>query len=122
MADYLPAYERMIRREGGYRLTNDPADRGGMTFAGISRNRWPDWEGWRQIDAGGEPEAEDVRAFYRAHPVYANRLQHAIKSLRKRYQTGCESTAILRRGRLTASYMHFYFPSNPEAVARLFLP
>jgi cobyrinic acid a,c-diamide synthase len=29
--------------------------------------------------------------------------------------------AIYRVGRLTASYMHFYFPSNPEATARLFL-
>jgi len=29
---------------------------------------------------------------------------------------------IYRQGRLTASYLHFYFPSNPEASARLFLP
>ncbi|WP_126447173.1 cobyrinate a,c-diamide synthase [Sulfuricystis multivorans] len=28
--------------------------------------------------------------------------------------------AIYRVGRLTASYAHFYFPSNPAAVARLF--
>ena len=26
---------------------------------------------------------------------------------------------IYRVGRLTASYVHFYFPANPEAVARL---
>lgn len=29
---------------------------------------------------------------------------------------------IYRHKRLTATYMHFYFPSNPEAAARLFLP
>lgn len=29
---------------------------------------------------------------------------------------------VWRVGRLTASYIHFYFPSNPEAAARLFLP
>jgi cobyrinic acid a,c-diamide synthase len=29
---------------------------------------------------------------------------------------------VWRMGRLTASYIHFYFPSNPEAAARLFLP
>lgn len=29
---------------------------------------------------------------------------------------------IYRQGKLTASYMHFYFPSNPNASARLFLP
>jgi cobyrinic acid a,c-diamide synthase len=29
---------------------------------------------------------------------------------------------IYRQGRLTASYLHWYFPSNPIATARLFLP
>ncbi|MFP5506992.1 MAG: cobyrinate a,c-diamide synthase [Gammaproteobacteria bacterium] len=29
---------------------------------------------------------------------------------------------IYRRGRLTASYLHGYFPSNPAAAAHLFLP
>ncbi|MEY6430871.1 cobyrinate a,c-diamide synthase [Thioalkalicoccus limnaeus] len=30
--------------------------------------------------------------------------------------------AVYRVGRLTASYVHLYFPSNPRAVARLFRP
>lgn len=30
--------------------------------------------------------------------------------------------SIYLSGRLTASYMHFYFPSNPDATAKLFLP
>lgn len=30
--------------------------------------------------------------------------------------------AIYRQGRLHSSYLHMYFPSNPEASARLFLP
>ena len=30
--------------------------------------------------------------------------------------------AVYRRQRLTASYVHLYFPSNPQAAARLFLP
>ena len=34
---------------------------------------------------------------------------------------GREGEAIYRRARLTASYVHFYFPSNPDAVAQLFL-
>ncbi len=29
---------------------------------------------------------------------------------------------VYRDRRLTASYVHFYFPSNPAAVAQLFLP
>ncbi len=35
---------------------------------------------------------------------------------------GQSGEAIYRLNRLTASYMHFYFPSNPGAAARLFLP
>ena len=35
---------------------------------------------------------------------------------------GRSGEAIYRQRRLTASYVHFYFPSNPEAVAKLFSP
>jgi len=35
---------------------------------------------------------------------------------------GSGSEAVYRQGRLTASYMHFYFPSNAAATARLFQP
>jgi len=40
----------------------------------------------------------------------------------RRAQTadGRDGEAIYRQGRLTASYVHFYFPSNPAAVAGLF--
>ena len=41
--------------------------------------------------------------------------------VRARRPDGGEGEAIYRVGRLTASYVHFYFPSNPEAAARLFL-
>jgi len=33
---------------------------------------------------------------------------------------GRDGEAIYRQGRLTASYVHFYFPSNPQAAASLF--
>ena len=67
MADFLPAFERMIVNEGGYVLHNVKGDRGGQTYAGIARNRWPNWAGWTVIDAGGEPQADLVRGFYRAN-------------------------------------------------------
>ena len=35
---------------------------------------------------------------------------------------GATAEAVYRVGRLTASYIHFYFPSNPEATAALFRP
>ncbi len=35
---------------------------------------------------------------------------------------GAASEAVYQRQRLTTSYIHLYFPSNPQAVAKLFLP
>lgn len=79
MADFLPAYEAMIFNEGGYVLHNVAYDRGGMTYAGIARNMNPQWPGWSIIDAGGEPHADMVRAFYRANfwnPIRGDELIH----------------------------------------------
>ncbi|MBS0512548.1 MAG: cobyrinate a,c-diamide synthase [Proteobacteria bacterium] len=42
--------------------------------------------------------------------------------LRAQTPGGGEGEAIHRVGRLTASYVHFYFPSNPAAVAALLSP
>ena len=79
MADFEPAYEAMIRNEGGYVLHNVAGDRGGMTYAGIARNMNPQWAGWSVIDAGGEPPADMVRAFYRANfwnNIRGDEIQH----------------------------------------------
>lgn len=35
---------------------------------------------------------------------------------------GRGAEAVYRLGRLTASYVHFYFPSSPPAIAALFTP
>ncbi|MES2771934.1 MAG: cobyrinate a,c-diamide synthase [Pseudomonadota bacterium] len=43
-------------------------------------------------------------------------LQHAYQ------QNAAPGEAVYRRQRLTASYVHFYFASNPAATAALFLP
>jgi lysozyme family protein len=37
-----------IGHEGGY--VNDPTDRGGETYRGISRKSYPSWKGWKVID------------------------------------------------------------------------
>lgn len=44
-------------------------------------------------------------------------LCHAVSSGGGKVRAG---EAVYRQGRLTASYVHFYFPSNPQAVAALF--
>lgn len=66
MADFLPAFEKMIVREGGYVLHTVSGDTGGQTYAGIARNKNPQWAGWSVIDQGGTPQPDLVRGFYRA--------------------------------------------------------
>jgi lysozyme family protein len=53
MADYAVAYRATCDNEGGYTLTTDPTDAGGMTFGGISRRFFPNWPGWAIIDSSG---------------------------------------------------------------------
>lgn len=55
----------LIEKEGGYRLTNVEHDRGGETYAGISRKSNPDWEGWPFIDRGQTPPREIVHVCYK---------------------------------------------------------
>lgn len=77
MAEFLPAFERMILNEGGYVLHHVKGDSGGQTYAGIARNHHPLWPGWQYIDGRDTPPAGLVRDFYRAHfwaPIQGDRL------------------------------------------------
>lgn len=59
----------------------------------------------------------------RGHSFHYSRAQTALEpTLRGRNPNGgTTAEAVYRVGSLTASYMHFYFASNPVASARLFL-
>lgn len=48
MANFEIAYKATMNTEGGY--ANDPDDKGGETYAGISRKNFPSWLGWGIID------------------------------------------------------------------------
>ena len=65
MADFLQAFEKTMLAEGGYKLTNVKNDRGGQTYAGISRRFHPNWQGWYYIDKEETPPSEMVRGFYK---------------------------------------------------------
>lgn len=68
MAEFNPAFEKMIRNEGGYKLHHVSGDKGGQTFAGIARNYHPGWSGWRLIDADDLDNPDltaRVRDFYK---------------------------------------------------------
>ena len=79
MAEFLPAFERMIVNEGGYVMHTVKDDRGGATYAGIARNFHPSWQGWKFIDQGETPPADLVRQFYRSqfwHPLRLDEVTH----------------------------------------------
>jgi lysozyme family protein len=66
--------ERSIKREGGYKLTNNAGDNGRMTYTGISRRFHPNWPGWAYIDRGETPPTKLVHDFYAAEFWEPNRL------------------------------------------------
>lgn len=59
------SFDRVIKSEGGFVLSNIPGDAGGQTYAGIARVPNPDWEGWALIDQGIMPPDEMVMKFYK---------------------------------------------------------
>ena len=77
MADFDVAFSRTMKAEGGYKLTNDPVDLGGMTYAGIARNKHPKWSGWLFVDRGDIPPTDMVRELYTAEfwmPIKGNSI------------------------------------------------
>lgn len=65
MADFKPAFDKMLLDEGGLKLHTVEGDRGGQTYGGIARNYNPSWPGWAFIDRGETPPTQLVYDFYR---------------------------------------------------------
>ncbi|ABM97212.1 cobyrinate a,c-diamide synthase [Methylibium petroleiphilum] len=72
----------------------------------------------------GLHEATVPEGTLRGHSFHYSRLQTPLAPLCSTTpaRAGRRGEAVYRSGRLTASYFHAYFPSNPRAVARLFAP
>ena len=59
----------------------------------------------------------------RGHSFHHSRVHTPLHPLcHGRTQHGGRGEAVFREGALTASYIHFYWPSNPSAAAALFAP
>jgi len=60
----------------------------------------------------------------RGHTFHHSRLSTSLTpQFHARGANGSASAErVFQQSRLTASYLHFYFPSNPRAAAQLFLP
>ena len=81
MADFLPAFENMIKNEGGYVLHDVPGDRGGQTYAGIARNMQSGWPGWGHIDRKEPVPAQLVRDFYKQNfwnPIKGDEITNQV--------------------------------------------
>lgn len=75
-----------------------------------------------KLAALGLQEAVLPEGTLRGHTFHYSQAQTPLSALTHAMRPdGRPGEAIYRRQRLTASYMHLYFPSNPEAAARLFL-
>ncbi len=80
-----------------------------------------------RLTALGGQEAALPEGTLRGHTFHYSKTETSLEPLsharRQRPLGGkTQGEAIYRRARLTASYVHFYFPSNPAAAAALFLP
>ncbi|MEF8980630.1 cobyrinate a,c-diamide synthase [Thiohalorhabdus sp.] len=72
------------------------------------------------LQAAPLPEGE-----IRGHTFHHSRAEVALEPIAhgiRARDRGSAAEAVYRRGRLTATYLHAWFPSNPEAVAELFRP
>lgn len=92
MVDFDIALKLTLQNEGGY--SNNPKDKGGETYAGISRNFNPTWIGWRIIDnlklkwkttrrideflATDKTIIEAVKIFYKKNYWLKNNLEKLI--------------------------------------------
>jgi len=76
----------------------------------------------QRLAALGLQEVALPEGMLRGHTFHYSKGDTALAPLaRAATPDGRAGEAVYRRGRLTASYVHFYFPSNPEAAARLFM-
>lgn len=60
----------------------------------------------------------------RAHAHHRSRSEGTPEPIAygRRQRHPAPGEAIYRRNRLTATYLHLFFPNNPDAIARLFCP
>ncbi len=76
----------------------------------------------QRLAALGLQEAALPEGRLRGHTFHYSKSDTPLVPLaRATTPDGRAGEAVYRRRRLTASYVHFYFPSNPEAAARLFM-
>jgi lysozyme family protein len=77
MADFSIAYQKTSVFEGGY--SNDPHDRGGETYKGISRKFHPDWGGWIILDLMDDKNSKNSQLQSLVNSFYYNEFWTFLK-------------------------------------------
>ncbi|VXC45133.1 Hydrogenobyrinate a,c-diamide synthase [Pseudomonas sp. 8AS] len=77
-----------------------------------------------RMAALGLQQVELPEGLLRGHTYHHSQLDSPVEPLARGSSPNQRpaSEAVYRLGRLTASYIHFYLPSNPQAAAGLLLP
>lgn len=78
----------------------------------------------RRLAALGPQTVHLPEGTVRGHTFHYSSLTTPLEPMARATSPNGRGTAeaVYRRGRLTASYVHTYFPSNPDAIAAWFLP
>lgn len=78
----------------------------------------------RRLAAIGLQEVSLPEGTLRGHTFHYSRMDSGLAPLARASakRNGVQGEAVYRVKRLTASYLHLYFPSNPSAAAALFHP
>lgn len=76
----------------------------------------------RRLAAIGLQEVELPEGILRGHTFHYSTMTTELAALARARWKGAPGEAVYRVNRLTASYLHLYFPSNPSAAAMLFRP
>jgi len=82
MAKFEIAESITGRNEGGY--ANNPSDTGGETYAGIARNHWHKWEGWKIIDGFKARGLKTAKQINDAAKITSEPLHFLVSSFYKK--------------------------------------
>lgn len=118
LTEHVAAGKPLLAECGGMMACFDSLDSTPMfgLLPGTARMR-------KKLAGLGMLEAELPEGKLTGHTFHYSTAETALVPIAQAIKTvGKGGEAIYRTGRLTASYMHFYFPANPAAAARLFLP
>jgi lysozyme family protein len=110
------AFDRMIANEGGFVLHKTENDKGGLTFAGISRRANPAWPGWVLIEKG---DRGSVRLHDLVRELYRQKYWNSIRGdeiLNENIASSVFDFAVNAGVRVASKLTQLVVGANPDGV------